>query len=229
MRLDQFLQKTLGVSRQDARSILKSKKVVVNGEMVKQAKHQLDLSQDRVFYCDDELVYQEFFYFMLNKPKGFVSSHTHDGGTPIYDLLEDYSFVDLHCAGRLDVDTTGLVLVTNDGQWSHRVAHPNQNCFKRYVVTLVEEITPSSIQQLEDGAELHEGKALPAKVEVISPQQIYLEISEGKFHQVKRMLKAVGNEVVELHRDRIGNINLGDLAEGDYRELTEAEIEEFLS
>jgi 16S rRNA pseudouridine516 synthase len=162
MRLDQFLQKTLGVSRQDARSILKGKKVVVNGEVVKQAKHQLDLSQDRVFYCNDELVYQEFFYFMLNKPKGFVSSHTHDGGTPIYDLLEDYSFVDLHCTGRLDVDTTGLVLVTNDGQGSHRVAHPNQNCFKRYLVTLAEDITPLSIQQLEEGAELHEGKALPS-------------------------------------------------------------------
>lgn len=229
MRLDQFLQKTLGVSRQEARSILKSKKVVVNEEVIKQAKYQLDLSEDRVFYCDDELVYQEFFYLMLNKPKGFVSSHTHDGGTPIYSLLETYAFVDLHCAGRLDVDTTGLVLVTNDGQWSHRVTHPNQYCFKRYLVTLAKDITPLSIQQLEVGVQLHEGKALPAKVEILSPRQIYLEISEGKFHQVKRMLKAVGNEVVALHRDRIGHISLGELAEGDYRELTEAEIGEFLS
>ncbi len=229
MRLDQFLQKTLGVSRQDARVILKSKKVVVNGEVVKQAKHQLDLSKDRVFYCDDELVYQEFFYFMLNKPKGFVSSHTHEGGTPIYDLLGEYSFVDLHCAGRLDVDTTGLVLITNDGQWSHRVAHPSQQCFKRYRVTLGNEITKNAITQLEHGVQLHEGQALPAKVEMISSHQIYLEISEGKFHQVKRMLKAVDNEVVDLHRDRIGNIVLGDLAEGDYRELTDTEIEEFVS
>lgn len=228
MRLDQFLQKTLGVSRQDARSILKNKNVVVNGEMVKQAKHQLDLSVDRVFYCDEELTYQEFYYWMLNKPKGFVSSHTHDGGTPIYDLLEEYSFVDMHCAGRLDVDTTGLVLITNDGQWSHRVAHPSQNCFKRYLVTLAEEITPEAIKQLETGAKLHDGDALPAKIEVITPTQIYLEISEGKFHQVKRMLYSVDNEVVELHRDRIGNISLGDLAEGDYRALTDAEIKEFL-
>ena len=228
MRLDQFLQKTLGISRQEARSILKDKKVVINGEVIKQAKHQLDLSVDRVFYCDEELVYQEFYYFMLNKPKGFVSSHTHDGGIPVYNLLEDYNFVNLHCAGRLDVDTTGLVLITNDGQWSHRVSHPNQHCFKRYLVSLAEDITPEAIEKLTNGVMLHDGQALPAKVEVLSPKQIYLEISEGKFHQVKRMLYAVENEVVELHRDRIGNISLGDLAEGEYRELAEAEVEEFL-
>lgn len=228
MRLDQFLQKTLGVSRQDARSLLKSKKVVVNEEIVKQAKHQLDLSVDRVFYCGEELIYQEFYYFMLNKPKGFVSSHVHDGGAPIYDLLEDYAFVDLHCAGRLDVDTTGLVLITNDGQWSHRVAHSTQQCFKRYLVTLASPLSSDDIQKLEQGVQLNDGMTLPAKIERISDTQIYLEISEGKFHQVKRMLKAVENEVVDLHRDRIGTINLGELAEGDYRALTDAEIEEFL-
>lgn len=228
MRLDQFLQKTLGVSRQEARSILKNKKVVVNKEVVKQAKYQLDLTADRVFYCDDELVYQEFYYWMLNKPKGFVSSHTHDGGTPIYNLLEDYYFVDMHCAGRLDVDTTGLILITNDGQWSHKVAHPNQYCFKRYLVTLAEDISEEAIAKLTSGVMLNDGQALPAKIEVLSPKKIHLEISEGKYHQVKRMLHSVGNEVVDLHRDRIGNISLGDLAEGDYRALTDAEIEEFL-
>ncbi|KZX37571.1 pseudouridine synthase [Wohlfahrtiimonas chitiniclastica] len=228
MRLDQFLQKTLGVSRQTARSILKSKQVSVNGEMVKQAKHQLDLAVDRVFYGQESLVYQEFYYWMLNKPKGYVSSHIHDGGIPIYQLLEDFSHVEMHCAGRLDVDTTGLVLITNNGQWSHRVAHPSQACFKRYRVMTQMPLSDDAIAALEKGVTLGNGETtLPATVVRLADNEIELSICEGKFHQVKRMLKAVGNEVIDLHRLQIGAITLGDLAEGDYRALTEAEIEEF--
>lgn len=229
MRLDQFLQKTLGISRLDARSLLKSKKVFVNDVMIKQAKHQLDLMCDHVFFDDEELIYQEYYYWMLNKPKGYVSSHSHDGGTPIYDLLADFSHVEMHCAGRLDVDTTGLVLITNDGQWSHRASHPSQQCYKRYLVTLAEGISDEAIQQLEIGVVLknEEVKTLPAKVTKLSSNQIYLDICEGKFHQVKRMLHAVGNEVIELHRESIGAIHLGHLAEGDYRTLTDEEIKVF--
>lgn len=228
MRLDQFLQKTLGVSRQTARSILKSKQVSVNGEMVKQAKHQLDLAVDRVFYGQEPLVYQEFYYWMLNKPKGYVSSHIHDGGIPIYQLLEDFSHVEMHCAGRLDVDTTGLVLITNNGQWSHRIAHPSQACFKRYRVMTQMPLSDEAIVALEKGVTLGNGETtLPATVVRLADNEIELSICEGKFHQVKRMLKAVDNEVIDLHRLQIGAITLGDLAEGDYRALTEAEIEEF--
>lgn len=229
MRLDQFLQKTLGISRVIARNILKSKKVTVNGVMVKQAKHQLDLEKDRVFYGDELLVYQEYFYWMLNKPEGYVSSHSTEDGKPVYQLLSEYSHVDMHCAGRLDINTTGLILITNDGQWSHRVAHPNRQCFKRYRVTLAHPITEVAIKQLETGVMLTNEKAqtLPANVSLITPTEITLEICEGKFHQVKRMLHAVGNEVIVLHRDKIGHIELENLPEGKYRALTEEEIEGF--
>ncbi|XNM88129.1 16S rRNA pseudouridine(516) synthase RsuA [Escherichia coli] len=133
----------------------------------------------------------------------------------------------LHAAGRLDIDTTGLVLMTDDGQWSHRITSPRHHCEKTYLVTLESPVADDTAEQFAKGVQLHNEKdrTKPAVLEVITPTQVRLTISEGRYHQVKRMFAAVGNHVVELHRERIGGITLdADLAPGEYRPLTEEEI-----
>jgi len=133
----------------------------------------------------------------------------------------------LHAAGRLDIDTTGLVLLTDDGQWSHRITSPRHHCEKTYRVTLESPISDDTAAQFTAGVQLHNEKSLtkPAQLEVITPTDVRLTLSEGRYHQVKRMFAAVGNRVIELHRERIGDIVLDeDLEPGEYRALTEDEI-----
>jgi 16S rRNA pseudouridine516 synthase len=133
----------------------------------------------------------------------------------------------LHIAGRLDVDTTGLVLITSDGQWSHKITSPKKDCGKRYLVELAEPIDDSLIQVFADGVELRNEDELtkPALLDIIDSTHVRLTISEGKYHQVKRMFAAVGNRVVNLHREAVGDIELNtDLAAGEWRFLTDAEM-----
>ncbi len=166
-------------------------------------------------------------YFMLNKPQGYVcSTEDPDHPTVLYFLDEPVAYK-LHAAGRLDIDTTGLVLMTDDGQWSHRVTSPRHHCEKTYLVTLEHPLSDDTAQQFADGVQLYNEKSLtkPAQLDVIEPQRVRLTISEGRYHQVKRMFAAVGNRVIELHRERIGDITLDDdLAPGEYRPLTTEEI-----
>ncbi|WP_049097636.1 16S rRNA pseudouridine(516) synthase RsuA, partial [Klebsiella michiganensis] len=132
-----------------------------------------------------------------------------------------------HAAGRLDIDTTGLVLMTDDGQWSHRITSPRHHCEKTYLVTLENPLDESTAEQFAKGVQLHNEKDLtkPAVLEVVTPTEVRLTISEGRYHQVKRMFAAVGNHVVGLHRERIGDIALdASLAPGEYRPLTAEEI-----
>jgi 16S rRNA pseudouridine516 synthase len=166
-------------------------------------------------------------YFMLNKPEGYVcSTDDPDHPTVLYFLDEPVAHK-LHAAGRLDIDTTGLVLMTDDGQWSHRITSPRHHCEKTYLVTLESPVSDDTAEHFAKGVQLHNEKDLtkPAVLEVITPTEVRLTISEGRYHQVKRMFAAVGNHVVGLHRERIGAIELDpDLAPGEYRPLTEEEI-----
>lgn len=133
----------------------------------------------------------------------------------------------LHAAGRLDIDTTGLVLMTDDGQWSHRITSPRHHCEKTYLVTLESPVSDDTAEQFTKGVQLHNEKDLtkPALLDVLTPTEVRLTISEGRYHQVKRMFAAVGNRVVGLHRERIGEIALDpELEPGEYRPLTEEEI-----
>ena len=164
---------------------------------------------------------------MLNKPEGYVcSTDDPDHPTVLYFLDEPVAHK-LHAAGRLDIDTTGLVLMTDDGQWSHRITSPRHHCEKTYRVTLESPVSDDTAEQFAKGVQLHNEKDLtkPAVLEILTPTDVRLTISEGRYHQVKRMFAAVGNHVVGLHRERIGAIELDpDLAPGEYRPLTEEEI-----
>jgi 16S rRNA pseudouridine516 synthase len=227
MRLDKFLAQQLGVSRAIALRELRNKRVTVDGEIVKTGALKLE-PQQRVEF-DGNLLEQITGprYFMLNKPQGYVcSTDDPDHPTVLYFLEEPVAYK-LHAAGRLDIDTTGLVLMTDDGQWSHRITSPKHHCEKTYLVTLEQPLADDTAAQFTAGVQLHNEESLtkPAVLEQLEDCVVRLTISEGRYHQVKRMFAAVGNRVVELHRERIGEIALDEeLEPGEYRPLTVEEI-----
>ncbi|KAB8311051.1 MULTISPECIES: 16S rRNA pseudouridine(516) synthase RsuA [Rahnella] len=227
MRLDKFLSQQLGVSRALVLRELRNKRVTVDGEIVKTGSMKISAEQ-RVEFDGNVLdLITGPRYFMLNKPQGYVcSTDDPDHPTVLYFLEEPVAYK-LHAAGRLDIDTTGLVLMTDDGQWSHRITSPRHHCEKTYLVTLENPLADDTAAQFEAGVQLHNEDSLtkPAKLEQIEENLVRLTISEGRYHQVKRMFAAVGNRVVALHRERIGEIVMDeDLEPGQYRPLTEQEI-----
>jgi len=227
MRLDKFIAQQLGVSRAIAGRQIRASHVTVDGDVVRDTSFKLR-PEHQVAYEGNALVQQTGpRYFMLNKPQGYVCSTDDPDHPTVLFFLDEPVAYQLHAAGRLDIDTTGLVLMTDDGQWSHRITSPRHHCEKTYLVELESPVADDTAEQFAKGVQLHNEKDLtrPAQLEVITPTQVRLTISEGRYHQVKRMFAAVGNHVVGLHRERIGAIALDeDMAEGEYRPLTEEEI-----
>ena len=227
MRLDKFIAQQLGVSRAIAGRLIRGHHVTIDDEVVRDTAFKL-LPEHAVAYEGNTLTQQNGpRYFMLNKPQGYVcSTEDPDHPTVLYFLDEPVAYK-LHAAGRLDIDTTGLVLMTDDGQWSHRITSPRHHCEKTYLVTLENPLSADTAEQFAKGVQLHNEKDLtkPAVLEEVTPTEVRLTISEGRYHQVKRMFAAVGNRVVGLHRERIGEIALDPTLEpGEYRPLTEEEI-----
>ncbi|OCG06644.1 16S rRNA pseudouridine(516) synthase [Gilliamella sp. wkB178] len=228
MRLDKFLAHHLGASRTIVTKELKAKKVTVDGEIIKSGAYQLT-PQQIVEYDGYEITpITNNRYFMLNKPQGYVCSTDDPDHPTILYFIDEPMPEKLHAAGRLDLDTTGLVLLTDDGKWSHRITSPKHHCQKVYVVTVEQPLTANLIQIFEHGIQLHNEKSLtkPALLKIIDDYHAELTISEGRYHQVKRMFAAVNNHVVELHRKQIGSIIL-DIPEGEYRPLIQDEIDSF--
>ncbi|QOL25146.1 16S rRNA pseudouridine(516) synthase RsuA [Thalassotalea sp. LPB0316] len=226
MRLDKFICKSTELTRNDAKKLLKAKLVTVNDQVTTSAACKL--GEGDVVKIEEEVISLiGHRYIMLNKPEEMICSTTDEVYPSILHLIDVERVFDLHIAGRLDVDTTGLVLITDDGKWSHNITSPNKGCQKTYRVITRVDITDDMVSALEQGVELHNEKAMtkPAMVEVIDSRQMLLTISEGKYHQVKRMLAAVGNKVIELHREKIGSISLDTTLDfGQWRYLTEDEI-----
>lgn len=227
MRLDKFIAENTGLTRSQAAKELKAGLITVNGEIVKAGAIKIS-QQDAIYYDGERLEWVETGqYFMLNKPQGCVCSHD-DGDYPTVFQFFDYPLSSrLHTAGRLDVDTTGLVLLTDDGKWSHRITSPKHHCEKTYLVTLADPVEDFYADKLREGILLRGEKTptLPAELEILDDYNVNLTISEGRYHQVKRMFAALGNKVVVLHRWRIGHIVLDEqLEEGEYRTLSAEEI-----
>ena len=226
MRLDQYLANSTGLSRKDAKRAIGTGRAQINGEPCKQAKQQVSEADD-VWLDGEPVNLPGEHYLMMHKPEGVISATTDSAQPTALDLLPAALAARVHIAGRLDKDTTGLLLLTSDGQWSHQITSPRHQCPKTYRVTLAEALTDSARTQLEQGIVLkgESSPTQPAQVAVIRDDQIDLTIHEGRYHQVKRMLAAVGNRVVALHRHRIGPLVLDDtLQPGDYRELTANEV-----
>ena len=228
MRLDKFLAHHLGVSRTIVNKELKAQKVTVNGDIVKSGAYHI--SPDQIVEYDGfEIVpITENRYFMLNKPQGYVCSTDDPDHPTILYFIDEPMSEKLHSAGRLDLDTTGLVLLTDDGKWSHRITSPKHHCEKIYHVMVEQPLNANLIELFRQGIQLKSEKTLtePAKLVILDDYHAELTISEGRYHQVKRMFAAVNNHVTKLHRKQIGNIIL-DVPEGEYRPLTQDEINSF--
>ena len=227
MRLDKYLAHATGLSRKEVKRVLHRKAIKVNGTIVRDASLKI-VAADEVIFQEQVISAPQHRYLMLNKPQGYVCSNDDPTHPTIAGLLDtEIRAAELNIAGRLDGDTTGLLLITTEGHWLHKITSPNHKQPKRYLVETADPIDPAAIKLFAKGIELKGEKHFtkPAVLEIIETHIAYLTLTEGKYHQVKRMFAAIGNKVLELHRDRIGSIVLDEsLALGEYRALTEDEL-----
>ena len=229
MRLDAFISQNTDLSRSLSQIAIKQGRVLVNSETARTGAQKISPA-DTVSLDNQRVEILGNRYLMLHKPLGYVCANSDADHPTVLDLLDVPQKHKLQIAGRLDMDTSGLVLLTDDGQWNHRVTAPKRDCVKTYLVGTADPIEASAIGLFASGVQLNGEKAptLPAKLELISSHQARLSIQEGKYHQVKRMFAALGNRVVSLHREQIGELSLpADLAPGDFRPLTPAQILQF--
>ncbi|MDQ0221804.1 pseudouridine synthase [Streptococcus moroccensis] len=225
MRLDKFIVAVGAGSRSQAKSMVKAKRLTVNGQVAKKSDMKIDPEKDSVCLDGQELVYTAFDYIMLNKPAGVISATEDARERTVLDLLPD-RYQRVAPVGRLDKDTVGLLLLTNDGQLNHNLLSPKKHVDKCYEVTLEQPCPPEAIAAMKTGVTLDDGyQCLPAELTILSDYLVHLTIQEGKFHQVKRMFLALGNKVTHLKRLRMGSLTLDpSLEEGDFRLLTEEEV-----
>jgi 16S rRNA pseudouridine516 synthase len=226
MRLDRFLSHTAGLTRSQAQRAIRDGAVEVDGVCIRDAGLHVSPTA-RVVYRDDVLVLHGPQYLMVNKPVGYVCATRDSRHRTVLELIEPSRRATLHVAGRLDVDTTGLVLLTDDGAWSHRVMSPRHRIPKVYRATLAEPLSAPAQASLCRGIQLKDEPepCAPAWIERLDDTQVRVIVTEGKYHQVKRMFAAVGNNVTALHRERIGTVSLDPaLAPGAWRALTDEEV-----
>ena len=229
MRLDKFLcDRNIG-TRSQVKTYIRQGLVTVNGEPVLSPDRKIDESGDLVTYQGQALRSAGFVYYMLNKPQGVVSATQDNRDATVVDLLEgcDLPRDGVVPVGRLDKDTEGLLILTDDGNLAHRLLSPKRHVDKTYLVTVQHPLSRKDIERLEQGVDIGEDKmTLPAKVERKTDTQFFLTIHEGKFHQIKRMLQTVDNQVTALKRIAFGGLTLDEgLKPGEYRELTGQEVE----
>ncbi|EHB5359314.1 rRNA pseudouridine synthase [Listeria monocytogenes] len=227
MRLDKLLSHTGFGSRKEVKPLLKSGAVVVNGTIQKDSKTQVNPDKDQITVHGTPVVYQEFVYFMLHKPQNVVSATEDNVSETVIDLLaQEDTLTDPFPVGRLDKDTEGLLIITNDGTLAHNMLSPKKHIDKTYYAKIDGDVTAADVEAFAAGIELDDGYTCkPARLEIITPNEIKVTIQEGKFHQVKRMFAARGKSVSYLKRISMGNLQLDEsLALGEYRPLTEAEL-----
>ena len=227
MRLDKFLCDCSDLTRSLAGKLIRQGEVMVDGIVVKQPAFHINEQSQIEFDGVLLTLEQRNRYFMLHKPEGYVCSNEDPDHPTVFFLMDEPAMGKLHVVGRLDLDTTGLVLVTDDGQWSHRITSPRHECAKTYHVWLADPVSPDAIALFAEGVYLRNetDKTRPAQLEILGECEARLTIQEGKYHQVKRMFASIGNKVVGLHRERVGGLTLDEeLAPGEYRELTAEEI-----
>ena len=232
MRIDKYICDTINITRTQAKTKISKGLVVVDGIVVKTSSMHINEKLAKVFVDGVELNYNKYVYIMMNKPKGVLSaSKDSKGKTAIDLLLPDDRKHDLFIAGRLDKDTTGFLLITNDGDFAHNILSPKKHVMKTYLVTLEHDNFEGYTEKFEDGIVLGDGyKCKPAEFEKMSNNICKLQISEGKFHQIKRMFETLGNRVVDLKRIAMGELFLDEsLIEGDYKFIDASGVEKISS
>ena len=234
IRLDKYLSDMGMGTRSRIKKEIRSGQVIVNGKPICRPELKINTDQDEVLFQGEPVTYEEYEYYMLNKPAGVISAASDRQETTVVDLIKDRKRDDLFPVGRLDKDTEGLLIITNNGELAHRLLSPKKHVDKVYFARVKGLVTEEDIQSFTQGLDIGDEKpTLPAELVICSPggiSEICLTIREGRFHQVKRMFQAVGKEVIYLKRLRMGCITLDEaLKPGEYRRLTEEEVKRLCS
>ena len=228
MLLEKMLQSQGFGSRKHCQQLIKNGAIAIQGEVITNAKHKLDLSNLSFSVYGESFDYREKVYIALNKPQDYECSHQATHHFSVFDLFNDVLMNrGLQCVGRLDQDTSGLLLLTDDGQFLQALTHPKKHVAKVYRMQTAGPVTEQQIQQLQQGVELRNESGVFAATDVIqlAENELQLTIHQGVYHQVKRMLAAVGNKVERLHRQQIGALVLPELEQGKWIYLTEQQVE----
>lgn len=230
-RLDKFLCDGLSITRKEAKEAIKKGKVTVNSEQIKKPEYKLDVQEDQVEFDQKPVTFEQFHYLMLHKPQGVVSATKDNHDQTVLDLIhEDYKDK-LFPVGRLDKDTEGLLLLTDDGMLAHELLSPRKHVDKVYFAKVSGQFGNKEILKFKEGLDIGNGeRAKEAKLEILrtdsESSEVLITITEGKFHQIKRMVKAVGSEVLYLKRLSMGTLKLDEkLKPGSYRRLSEDELQ----
>lgn len=232
LRLDKWLAEMTEGSRAEVKKWIRQGRVYVNETKVQRPETKLDPGRDQVTLDGEQIIYEQFCYYMLNKPAGVVSATTDREHKTVMDLLQEANTQDVFPVGRLDIDTEGLLLLTNDGALAHDLLSPRKHVDKTYFVRIAGNLSDADVKQLEQGMDIGDEKlTLPAKVSCLEQfpeeqeQTVTIKLREGRYHQVKRMFAKVGHPVLYLQRVSMGTLTLDDsLKIGEYRELTADEI-----
>ncbi|MBO4338951.1 MAG: rRNA pseudouridine synthase [Clostridia bacterium] len=228
-RLDNLIANETSLSRKQATELIKKGELLVNGKVVLSASEKVDAENDEIVFCGRRLNCAEHVYIMMNKPKGVLSASSDKKAKTVIDLVPDeLRRKGLFPAGRLDKDTTGFILLTDDGEFAHKILSPKNHIYKTYVARIRNPITDDEIKTLERGITLSDGTVFKkCKIKILNDEKnlIEIKICEGKFHQIKRMLQFVNNEVLVLERVKMGNLTIDNvLKPGECRLLTDEEL-----
>ena len=226
-RLDKVLSSFYSLSRADTKKLMKKACVKVNSELVRSLDMKVEPEKDEITVDGEKIIFKKHIYIMMNKPKGVISASNDTKTRTVIDLVPENLYRDgLFPAGRLDGDTTGFVLITDDGDFAHRILSPKNHIEKTYHALLEHRLTQEDINCFLSGVELKDGTmCLEAKVRMLEGNTAEVIIHEGKYHQVKRMFAALSNRVLELKRVKMGNLPLDEtLGEGECREITDEEL-----
>ena len=225
-RIDKIIASQGKYSRSEVKALISKKRVTVNGEVIKSSSVKADPTTACIIVNGEELSFKKFVYLMLNKPKGYVSATEDRDHQTVLELVPlEFEGRDLFPAGRLDRDTTGLMIITDDGQMAHNILSPKKHVQKIYHVELDIPVTEEMAKGFEEGVELNDGVCKEASLEITDENTCYVTLKEGRYHQIKRMFGCYGAKVLQLHRVAMGNLRLPeDLEVGQIRELTDKEL-----
>lgn len=228
MRLDKYISNSGVATRSEVKKLLKGGLITLDGNVVKNGDIKIDESAAVVLLKGERIVYNKYIYLMLNKPKDYVSATEDKHYKVVTELVKDeHKHYNVSPVGRLDIDTEGLLILTNDGQFNHNVTAPKKDIYKCYFARVDKPMNEADIIEFQKGMEFKDFVSRPAKLEITNnPCEVYIEIAEGKFHQVKRMCERVGKSVTYLKRVSIGKLVLDEtLKLGEMREMSKEELE----
>ncbi|HOT32552.1 MAG TPA: pseudouridine synthase [Petrotogaceae bacterium] len=223
MRLDKFICDSLSISRSECKKAISGKKVKINGTVVTSADYKVEPC-DVVMFMEKVVSAWEDVYIVLYKPRNYICDRDSVRYPSVFSLIKEKTRKDLSVAGRLDADVHGLVILSTDGEIIHKIISPRKNVYKKYEARFSGSLTQQSLEMLRNGVKFDDFTSKPALVTVLSDNLMQIEISEGKYHQVKRMMAAAGLSLLDLKRTAIGAITLGKLLPGEYEYITKQEI-----